>query len=150
MNLIESCFSQSEVLDMPESFSLSLRCKTFLETLLSKLEFDLLGSFCFTLHLPHKAPSLFLRKLQISNAERLNGNGHAILAFLQELFSGGAKSIVMQISFTLQIFLLFWDEILGEGCKSLWGGQTASGVVPPPLEESQPLENDLEFSMHTL
>ena len=53
------------------------------------------------------------------------------LAFFQEFFSVGAKSIVMQI------FLLFSDQISG-GQKSEGGGQTAK--LPqgrPPVEESQ-------------
>ena len=45
-----------------------------------------------------------------------------ILAFLQEFFSRGAKSIVMQISSVVQIFLLFLGQILGGGSKSLQGG----------------------------
>ena len=48
--------------------------------------------------------------------------------FLLGTFSGGgAKSIVMQISF---VTLLFSDQILGRG-KSFQGGQTASGGRPP-------------------
>ena len=45
-----------------------------------------------------------------------------ILAFFQQF--RGAKSIVMQISFVMLIFLLFSDQISG--------GQTASGGVPLP------------------
>ena len=60
------------------------------------------------------------------------------LASFQEFFQGGAKSVVMQISFLLLIFLLFSDQILGEA-KSPKGGQTVSGGRPlPPMEESQP------------
>ena len=57
--------------------------------------------------------------------------------FLPGIFSGGAKSIVMQISF---VMLLFSDQISGRG-KSFQGGQTASGgrPLPPPVEESQEL-----------
>ena len=48
------------------------------------------------------------------------------LAFFQEFFSGGgAKFIVMQISFVMLIFLLFPDQISGRG-------QTASGGRPLP------------------
>ena len=50
------------------------------------------------------------------------------LAFSQEFFSGGGKSIVMQISI---VILLFSDQISGRG-KSFQGGQTASGGRPPP------------------
>ena len=45
-----------------------------------------------------------------------------MLAFFQEFFQG-AKSIVMQISFVMLIFLLFSDKISG--------GQTASGGDAP-------------------
>ena len=60
-----------------------------------------------------------------------------LLAFFQEFFQG-AKSVVMQISFVMIIFLLFLDQISGEG-KSLRGGQTASGGASSalPVEESQ-------------
>ena len=44
-------------------------------------------------------------------------------------FFQGAKSIVMQISFVMLIFLLFWTKFQG--------GQTASGEGAPPVEESQ-------------
>ena len=59
--------------------------------------------------------------------------------FLLGIFSGEAKSIVMQISF---VMLLFSDQISGRG-KSFQGGQTASGGAnclrggAPPVEESQ-------------
>ena len=43
------------------------------------------------------------------------------------MFSGGAKSIVMQIYI---VILLFSDQISGRG-KSFQGGQTASGGRPP-------------------
>ena len=50
---------------------------------------------------------------------------------------GGAKSIVMQISFVMLIFPLFSDQISG-GAKVSEGGQTASGGGGrPPVEESQ-------------
>ena len=42
-----------------------------------------------------------------------------------------AKSIVMQISFVMLIFLLFLDHILGQ--KSLRRGQTALGGTHCPL-----------------
>ena len=51
----------------------------------------------------------------------------AKLAFFLEFFSGGAKSIVMQISI---VILLFSDQISGRG-ESFQGGQTASGGAPP-------------------
>ena len=53
--------------------------------------------------------------------------------FLPVIFSGGPKSIVMQIYFIMLIFLLLSDQI--SGGKSLWGGQTTSGGAP--VEESQ-------------
>ena len=61
---------------------------------------------------------------------------HFNAGFLLGIFSGGAKSIVMQISF---VMLLFSNQISGRS-KSFQGGQTASGGRPPPEEESQ---NDL-------
>ena len=47
---------------------------------------------------------------------------HAYLAFFQEFFQA-AKSIVMQISFVMLIFLLFLDQISGGKSPR---GQTAS------------------------
>ena len=47
--------------------------------------------------------------------------------FLLGIFSGGAKSIVMQISI---VILLFLDQISGRG-ESFQGGQTASGGGAP-------------------
>ena len=41
----------------------------------------------------------------------------------------GGKSIAMQISFVMLIFLLFSDQIAGRGQKFLGG--TASGRAPP-------------------
>ena len=49
--------------------------------------------------------------------------------FLLGILFGGAKSIVMQISF---VMLLFLDQNSGRG-KSFQGGQTASGGTPCPL-----------------
>ena len=56
-------------------------------------------------------------------------------AFLPGIFSGGgAKSIVMQMSF---VKLLFSDQISGRG-KSFQGGKLPQGGAPcPPVEESQ-------------
>ena len=49
-------------------------------------------------------------------------------------FKGGAKSVVMQISFFM---LLFSNQVSGRG-KSFQEGQTASRGAPcPPVEESQ-------------
>ena len=50
------------------------------------------------------------------------------LAFFQE-FLQGAKSIVMQISFVMLIFLLFSDQISGEQ-KSRGGGKLPQGASP--------------------
>ena len=51
----------------------------------------------------------------------------------------GAKSIVMQISFVMLIFLLFLDQISG-GAKVSKGGKLPQGGTPlPPVEESQHL-----------
>ena len=56
--------------------------------------------------------------------------------FLLGIFSGGAKSIVMQISI---VILLFSDQISRKG-KSFQGGQTTSGRHPlPPLWEKASL-----------
>ena len=55
-------------------------------------------------------------------------------------FFQGAKSIVMQISF---VMLLFLDQISGRG-KSFQGGQTASGGHPLPPCGRKP-ENESEF-----
>ena len=63
------------------------------------------------------------------------------LAFFQELFSGwGAKSVVMQISIVMLIFLLFSDQISGEAKVSRGGETVSGGVARPPVEESQPGE----------
>ena len=58
--------------------------------------------------------------------------------FLSGIFSGVAKSIVVQISFVMLPFLLLWDQISGEGGqKSPRGGQTSSGGAHcPSVEES--------------
>ena len=62
---------------------------------------------------------------------RGSARGAGILTFfLPGIFSGGAKSIVMQISFVMLIFLLFSDQISGGGKVS--EGQTASGGHPLP------------------
>ena len=62
--------------------------------------------------------------------------------FLAGLFSGGGKSIVVQISFVMLIFLLFSDQIL-EGAKVSEEGQTVSGGGASPscplVEENQHL-----------
>ena len=56
--------------------------------------------------------------------------------FLPGIFSGGAKSIVMQISF---VMLLFSGQISRRG-KSFRGGKLPQGGAPlPPVEESQEL-----------
>ena len=56
-----------------------------------------------------------------------------MLAFFWEFFffGGGAKSIVMQISF---VMLLFSDQISGRGKSFQVGG---AAPCPLPLEESQ-------------
>ena len=52
--------------------------------------------------------------------------------FLPGIFSGGgAKSIVMQISFVMPIFLLFSDQISGRQ-KSLRGANCLRGAPPAP------------------
>ena len=49
---------------------------------------------------------------------------------------GGARSIVMQMSFVMLNFLLFSDQISGD--KSLRvGANCLRGAPPPPVEESQ-------------
>ena len=54
----------------------------------------------------------------------------------RKFFQGG-KSIVMQISFVMLIFLLFWDQISGR-TKVSEGGKLPQGAPPCPLvEESQ-------------
>ena len=51
--------------------------------------------------------------------------------FLLGIFSGGAKSIVMQISF---VMLLFSDQISGRGKSFRGGGKLPQGGAPcPPL-----------------
>ena len=49
--------------------------------------------------------------------------------FLRGIFSGGAKSIVMQISFVMPIFLLFLDQISG-GAKVSEGANCLRGRPP--------------------
>ena len=66
------------------------------------------------------------------------------LAFFQEFFQG-AKSIVMQISFVMLIFLLFSDQISG-GQKSL-RGQTASGGHPLPPFGRKPVYQIVKWSV---
>ena len=51
--------------------------------------------------------------------------------FLPGIFSGGAKYILMQISFVMLIFLLFSDEISGEA-KVCEGGKLPQGAPRPP------------------
>ena len=58
-----------------------------------------------------------------------------IPGFLPGIFEGGTKSIVMQISFVMLIFLLFWNQISG-GEVSEGGGANYLGGAPP-MEESQ-------------
>ena len=61
--------------------------------------------------------------------------------FLPGILFRGAKSIVMQISFVMLIFLLFSDQISG--------GKSPRGVnCPPPVEESQHKTND--FNTYTI
>ena len=65
--------------------------------------------------------------------------------FLPGIFSRG-KSIVMQISFVMLIFLLFWDQISGE--KVSEGGQSASGApCPPPLWKKARMGRFLQRSL---
>ena len=54
----------------------------------------------------------------------------------RNFFQGGTKSIVMQISFVMLIFLLFSDQI--------W--QKSSRGVPLPVEESQMANLHFKFS----
>ena len=56
--------------------------------------------------------------------------------FLLGIFSGGAKSNVMQISIVMLLFSVS-DQISGRG-KSFQGGKLPQGhPLPPPVEESQ-------------
>ena len=55
--------------------------------------------------------------------------GAPMLAFFKEFFSGEAKSIVMQISF---VMLLFLDQISGRD-KSFQGANCLRGAPLPPL-----------------
>ena len=55
-------------------------------------------------------------------------------------FFQGAKSIVMQISFVMQFFLLFSDQISG-GQKSPRGANCLRGRPLPPVEERQSTSN---------
>ena len=62
--------------------------------------------------------------------------GVSLPGFLPEIFSGVAKSIVMQIYFVMLIFLLFSDQI--SGGKSLRGASCLRGAPPGhPIEKSQ-------------
>ena len=56
--------------------------------------------------------------------------------FLPGIFSGEAKSIVMQISFVMLIFLLFSDQISGGGAKVSEGWANCLRGCPP-VEETQ-------------
>ena len=78
-------------------------------------------------------PSLIL--IMIANFEKIKIHQVSYSGFLLGIFFRGAKSIVMQISI---VILLFLDQISGKG-KSFQGGKTASGGTPlcPPVEESQ-------------
>ena len=66
-------------------------------------------------------------------------NAGFVSGFLPGIFSGGgAKSIVMQVSFVVLIFLLFSNQISG-GAKSP-RGVTASGGAPcPPWKKASVL-----------
>ena len=64
--------------------------------------------------------------------------------FLPRIFFKGGRSIVMQISFVMLIFLLFSDQISGD--KILRGGRKLpQGGERPPVEESQ-----ASWAVHTL
>ena len=84
--------------------------------------------------------SVFSNYTSSKQTKLLRHISELLLAFFQEFFQG-VKSIVMQFSFVMLIFLLFSDQF--SGGKSLWWGQTASGVAPPcpPVEESQAHQN---------
>ena len=56
------------------------------------------------------------------------------LAFLQEFFQGGAKSIVMQVSFVMLIFYCYRTRFQG-GAKVSEGASCLRGRLP--VEESQ-------------
>ena len=54
----------------------------------------------------------------------------------------------MQISFVMLIFLLFSDQISGEGDKSLWGGklpQVSGGAPPATLWKKARNENAFKY-----
>ena len=60
-------------------------------------------------------------------------------AFFWEFFSGeGAKSIVMQISIVMLIFLLFSDQI-SAGAKVSEGGKLLEGEPPPLWKNASPV-----------
>ena len=63
-----------------------------------------------------------------------NANHVSKVGFLLGFFSGGAKSIVVQISF---VMLLFLDQISGRGKSFQGGANCLRGVPCPPVEESQ-------------
>ena len=69
-------------------------------------------------------PSLIL--IMIANFEKIKIHQVSYSGFLLDIFSGGAKSIVMQISI---VILLFSDQISGRG-KSFQGSKLPQGGTP--------------------
>ena len=132
MNFIESCFSQSEVLDVPENFSLSLRCKTCLKTFVSKLEFDLLGSFTS----PLQSLIIVPEKTSYIQCGKVKRKWPCHSGFLPGIFSGGDKI------YCYANFFIVLGRNLGSGLqKSLEGGKLLlfrGGVSPPPPFEGKP------------
>ena len=82
--------------------------------------------------------SLILPQTKCDSIPPKDAGGYSFLAeafaatiwLCSRIFSGWTKSIVMQISFVMLIFLLFSDQI-SRG-RSLRGGQTASVGRPLP------------------
>ena len=70
----------------------------------------------------------------IDKSQQYSSSPLGLIGFLPGIFSRG-KSIVMQISFVMLIFLFVFGPNF-RGQQSL-RGQTASGGAPTPVEESQ-------------
>ena len=82
---------------------------------------------------PKMWPPCLIKTKILTSADEMSCRVFTTLAFFQEFFQGGGKSIVMQISF---VMLLFLDQVSGRG-KSFQGG---APLNPPPVEESQQLQ----------
>ena len=79
------------------------------------------------------------------NSNKFHESFLSILAFFQDF--KGAKSIVMQISFVMLIFLLFRTKFHGGGGKSLQGELLPQGAPLSPLWKKASVDDVLRHRM---